>query len=115
MESARFKSRLLKEKEKLESTLLTVGRRNERVPDDWEPAPAEDGATADLADQADIITSRETNAAVLADLEARYDTVLTALSRIEKNAYGVCEVCGKPIETARLEADPAATTCIEHR
>ena len=108
------KDALLAEKERLESTLGTVGRRNRGVPDDWEPIPSESGTESDFADQADVVTNRENNAAVLADLEARYDMILTALSRIEKKTYGTCEVCGKPIEEARLDADPAATTCIAH-
>ncbi|MBI2409850.1 TraR/DksA C4-type zinc finger protein [Candidatus Kaiserbacteria bacterium] len=115
MKSERFKDRLQAEKAALESSLATVGRKNENVPGDWEPVPPEGGAESDPADQADIITSRENDAAVLADLEARYDMVLAALSRIEAETYGICEICGKPIEEARLEADPAATTCIAHR
>ncbi|MBU6214267.1 TraR/DksA C4-type zinc finger protein [Patescibacteria group bacterium] len=91
----------------------TVGRPNSAVPDDWEVAPSEIGMEADLADQADVVMNREGNAAILADLEARYDAVLNALRRIEKGAYGICEVCGEAIEEKRLEADPAATTCIK--
>ena len=91
-----------------------VGRRNPAVPGDWEPMPSETGMEADLADQADVTMSREGNAAILADLEARYDTILSALARMEKKTYGKCEVCGKKIEEARLEADPSATTCVEH-
>lgn len=115
MKTESFRKRLEAEKEKLERELGSVGRRNPAVPGDWEPAPSETGMEADLADQADIVMSRESNAAILADLEARYDTVLSALARIgERGAYGKCEVCGKPIEEARLTADPAATTCVEH-
>lgn len=92
----------------------SVGRRNPAVPGDWESIPSEMGTEADLVDQADVVTSRETNNAILADLEARYDTILLALERIEKGTYGKCEVCGKKIEEARLEADPTATTCVKH-
>ena len=99
---------------KLESEMGTIGRRNPLVPDDWEPVPTEIGTESDLADQADVIVSHENNAAILADLEARYDTVLAALARIEKKTYGKGEVCGVAIEDARLVADPAAMTCIEH-
>lgn len=91
-----------------------IGRRNLAVPGDWEPVPPENGIASDLADQADIATSRETNAAILSDLEARYDQIVAALGRIEKKTYGRCEVCGKEIEEARLAADPSATTCKEH-
>lgn len=109
-----LRKKLEEEKLILESEMGTVGRKNPRVPDDWEPIPSEIGTEADLADQADVVMSRENNAAILADLEARYDTILAALARIEKKTYGKCEVCNKAIVVARLEADPAATTCTEH-
>lgn len=114
MNTEQYKKNLEAEKVKLESEMGSVGRKNPRVPGDWEPVPSETGTEADLADQADVIISNESNTAILADLEARYDTVLAALSRIEKKAYGTCEVCGEEIEEARLGADPAATTCIKH-
>ena len=114
MKTEHFKKKLEAEKTRLESEMGTVGRRNPHVPDDWEPIPSEIGTEADLADQADVVMSRESNAAILADLEARYDTIIAALARIEKKTYGKCEVCGKIIEEARLEADSAATTCVEH-
>lgn len=109
-----FRSKLEEEKKNLESEMASVGRRNPSVPGDWEPIPSETGSEADLADQADVVMSRESNTAILADLEARYDNILAALSRIEKGTYGKCSVCKKDIEEARLEADPAATTCVEH-
>ena len=114
MKTEQFKKRLEEDKEKLENEMGSVGRKNSRVPGDWEPMPSETGVEADLADQAYIVMSRESNTAILADLEARYDTVLNALERIEKKTYGKCEVCGEAIEEARLGADPAATTCIKH-
>lgn len=109
-----FKQKLESEKEKLESEMASVGRRNPSVPGDWESIPSETGMESDLADQADVVMSRESNTAILADLEARYDNVLSALKRIENGTYGKCEVCGGKIEEARLEADPSATTCVKH-
>lgn len=38
----------------------------------------------------------------------------TATARMEKGAYGTCEVCLQPIPTARLEARPTARTCVQH-
>ncbi|HET9641270.1 MAG TPA: TraR/DksA C4-type zinc finger protein [Candidatus Paceibacterota bacterium] len=115
MKTEHFRKKLEAEKTRLESEMASVGRRNPAVPGDWEPMPTEVGAESDLADQADIIMGREGNAAILADLEARYDTTVEALKRVEQGTYGKCEVCGKPIEEKRLEAEPAAITCIEHR
>ncbi len=36
-----------------------------------------------------------------------------ALSMIKIGTYGICEVCHKPIDSARLKAFPQATTCVE--
>jgi RNA polymerase-binding protein DksA len=36
-----------------------------------------------------------------------------ALKRIDAGTFGVCEICGKPIEKARLKALPYADLCIK--
>ncbi len=36
-----------------------------------------------------------------------------ALHRIEAGEYGICDRCEEPIAFARLQAQPAATLCIE--
>jgi len=36
-----------------------------------------------------------------------------ALSRLKIGKYGVCEKCGKMIETGRLAINPEATTCVK--
>jgi len=115
MKTEHFRKRLEEEKIKLESEMGHIGRKNPSVPNDWEPVPSEFGTESDLADQADIVVNHENISAILGDLEARYDTILSALSRIDEKAYGKCEECGATIEEARLEADPAATTCIAHK
>lgn len=40
--------------------------------------------------------------------------VRKALAAIKIGRYGICEVCGNPIDKARLKAYPEATTCLEH-
>ena len=37
-----------------------------------------------------------------------------AVLRLQQGRYGICEVCGKPIPAARLEARPTAQTCVRH-
>jgi DnaK suppressor protein len=53
--------------------------------------------------------------ALVTDLlvQAREDLadVLAAVDRLEKNSYGDCGRCGRPIGQERLAARPAATTC----
>lgn len=114
MDTAPFKVALETEKTTLEAQLATVGRRNPSNPNDWEPIPQSTGLESDLLDTAEQIEGFEDNTAILKELEIRYNEVLAALARIDAGSYGVCEVGGETISEARLEANPAATTCVEH-
>lgn len=110
-----FKEKLEKELAILEEELSTVGRRNPSNPDDWEAtAPQDNVSTADRNEVADEIEDFENNTAILKDLEIRYNEVKSALLRITEGTYGYCEVSKTPIETERLEANPAARTCKAH-
>jgi DnaK suppressor protein len=42
-----------------------------------------------------------------------FNDVKTALKKIDDGKYGFCENCQKKIDTKRLEAFPAATTCVK--
>jgi sigma-B regulation protein RsbU (phosphoserine phosphatase) len=42
-----------------------------------------------------------------------YD-VDTALEKMDKGSYGLCEICHEPIEHARLVVDPLIRNCIDH-
>lgn len=110
-----FKEKLLKEKAELEKELEQVARKNPDNPSDWEALPADrDTSTADENTAADAIEGYEENTAILNTLEARYKDIRSGLDKIEKGVFGTCQVCGKEIEIERLEANPAARTCIEH-
>lgn len=114
MNTDTYKARLEDEKKVLEGELSSIGRRNPSNPADWEAVPEATGQEPDQNDAADLLEGYEANNAILNDLEIRYNEVLAALDRIEKGAYGVCEVSGEKIETERLDADPAAKTCKAH-
>ncbi len=50
----------------------------------------------------------------LAEVESReLARIENALERMRNGPYGVCEITGKPIPMARLQALPYATMCIE--
>ena len=50
----------------------------------------------------------------LAEVESReLAQIESALERMRNGTYGICEVTGKPIPLARLQALPYATMCIE--
>ena len=114
MSTEQYRTRLLGEKEGLEKSLSTVGRRNPHNPQDWEPLPSLFGMEADENDRAENLESYAENTAILRDLEIRYNSVLSALSRIEDGTYGTCTLGGEQIQEARLDADPAASTCTVH-
>jgi DnaK suppressor protein len=45
-------------------------------------------------------------------LEATLDRVQRALEKVDDGTYGICDVCGKPIDPRRLRAMPEATVCV---
>ncbi|TSA46579.1 hypothetical protein D4R52_00215 [bacterium] len=48
------------------------------------------------------------------DLEERLKSVRSALERIEKGTYGICQKGGEEISRQRLEAVPEAANCVDH-
>lgn len=110
-----YKQKLLEEKVRLEKELATIGQINPDNPEDWEAIPTDPGSReSDPNDRADAIEDFETNTGILKQLEIQLDDVKDALVKIEKGTYGICEVSGEKIEEGRLNANPAARTCVEH-
>ncbi len=56
--------------------------------------------------------NREQSFMFLARYEKYLQQIEAALERIETGAYGICRVCGKEIEEARLRAVPTTTICV---
>lgn len=110
-----FKEKLEQEKKLLEGELGSVGRVNPNNPKDWEATPSPiDVMPADKTEVAEQMEEFEERTAIEVELENKLNSIKKALKRIEEGGYGVCEICGEPIEEARLEANPAATTCLKH-
>lgn len=110
-----FEQKINEELALVERELGTVGKRNPRNKDDWEASAVDDdGSQADPNENADKFEELADNAGVLSALEIRYRELSDAKKRIREGTYGVCEVGGEPIEAARLEANPAARTCLKH-
>lgn len=117
MDTKYYEEKLEEELKLLEKELKTIGRINPDNPGDWEAVADVEmnvNSRADDNDNADNIEEFEERTAILKELEIRFNNVKKALKRIEAGQYGKCDVCGKEIEEKRLEANPAATTCVEH-
>ena len=94
------KKRLLGELEQLSDAGLPSEERREGSPF----GKREEEATESLELEKRLAMERQIKEQ-LADIE-------NALSKFEAGTYGLCESCGKPIESARLEALPATKRCV---
>lgn len=115
-----FRKKLEEEKEKIEEELGSIGLRNPKNSSDWQAVypekEQEEKIEADPLDVADNIEDYQERFALTDVLEKRLNNVKSALVVLEKGTYGICKIGGKdhPIEHERLDANPAATTCINH-
>jgi RNA polymerase-binding transcription factor DksA len=111
-----LKDKLNQEKELVTRELSEIGSvKNPKNPDDWQAKHDDlDILRADANEVADQIGSYENNNALVNELEQRLMEIDAALEKMEKGTFGACEVCDKPIEEDRLEANPAAKTCKAH-
>ena len=65
------------------------------------------------ADAATELFDAEHHAALRSNEEFAIREINDALEKIKNGSYGVCELCGKPIDPGRLEVLPHARNCIE--
>ncbi len=93
------KSALLKEKQRLEKELDLI-RKFPQFGDSDE-------------DNAQEVETFEGYKGLEKGMDKLLKEVNRALDKLEKNTYGICEICKKPIETGRLQAFPVARTCVE--
>ena len=103
-----------KERDQLLEELRDMGKLNQET-GEWEATPEEMASReVDQNDMADRFEDFESRSSMIKVLEPRLNNILRALKSLNKGTFGVCEVCGKEIEVARLEANPAAKTCKKH-
>jgi RNA polymerase-binding protein DksA len=82
---------------------------------DWKGASgAEKSTEADPNDAADQIEELVTNVPLVEELEKRLHDVKDALEKMDTGTYGTCDACHAEIPKKRLDANPAARTCIAH-
>lgn len=111
----KYKGILEAEKAKLLKSMSVIGRENPSAPGEWEAVETDlDADSADENEVADEIEEFGENSAVLEKLEAELKQVNRALEKIEEGTYGKCDISGEQIPEERLEANPAAVTCIKH-
>jgi len=96
--------------------LSLVGIHNPENPSDWIAVPENlDAEEPDLNLAADTVEAWNERNALVATFESQYNSLRSALARIEAGTFGVCEICKEAIEEKRLDASPTARTCMKHR
>ncbi len=106
-----FRALLLEERVRVAGAAEYMHKEAAPSPDDEGELPSE----TNLADQATDLLEREIDWTLEENSEHVLAEIDAALARIDAGTYGICEPCGKPIDTDRLEALPWATLCLEDR
>lgn len=113
-EITRLRTALEEERAKLEEELNGRGRVVGEN-GDWQGTSGDIETPAiDPNEVADQIEELANNTSVVEELESRHKDVVRALEKMEEGTYGVCEGNGETISLERLNANPAARTCVEH-
>lgn len=105
-----YRGRLLKEKETLTEELKELNEGNlHMLQSDMSGETAHD---EHLADSGTATFERERDLTLENNIKDMLDRIDHALSKMDKNTYGVCDHCGGSIDPARLKAVPFANLCI---
>jgi DnaK suppressor protein len=94
---------------------LLEGERAELVHELGELGFGDDGQLRydpNFADSSQVTAERAEAERLASQLREALDEVERALAKLEEGTYGLCEVCGQPIASTRLEAMPTARLCI---
>ncbi len=110
-----LKKKLEKQKEDIEKQLEKFATEDKKLKGDWDTRfprfnGNETGHSA-LEQAADEVEEYTTLLPIEHNLELRLKNINSALEKIKKGDYGICEKCGNPIPAERLEAFPEAKTC----
>lgn len=71
------------------------------------------GYSTHMADDASAACDQARDLALRSNMEETLKQVEEALDRFDDGTYGECDVCGQPIDPARLKILPHASTCLE--
>jgi DnaK suppressor protein len=100
----KYRQRLLDERDKLKSDIL--GRTEL-------PQTFDTDVVLDSADSSVRELSMDMEGRLMNMKSDRLERINAALQRIERGVYGICMRCRKEIDPKRLDAEPAAMTCID--
>ncbi len=107
-----YKTKLEEEKALLIEELGALGKVDKKG--DWEATPESETLSQEVPDDGDMAERAEDyeeRSSKLSALESRLNDINHALSLIDGDQYGKCEMCGMEIEEERLSVNPSARKC----
>lgn len=107
----KMEERLKGQQKELRKELASFAKKNVKKEDDYDTKFPNYGDKED--ENAAEVAVFQDNLSLERDLETTLAEVDEALKNIEAGTYGKCQKCGKKIDEARLEAFPAAATCMD--
>jgi len=111
-----LKGALEKERSDIEGQLKKFATKDEKLPGDWDTRfPNFNGGqgSSGMETAADEVEEYSTLLPIEHNLEIRLENINSALEKIEKGRYGICEKCQKEIPVERLKISPEARFCLK--
>jgi RNA polymerase-binding transcription factor len=106
-----LRDRLLEEKRELQTQLLTI--EEDSFAATQSDLSGDVGLDDESADAGTATFEREKDLSIENNVRDLLQKIDRALRRIDEGTYGVCEICGRPIEKARIKALPYVDLCIK--
>ncbi|MGZ4131989.1 MAG: TraR/DksA family transcriptional regulator [Actinomycetota bacterium] len=106
-----LRTRLLEERAELGDQLTTI--EDEAFSASQSDLSGDVGLDDESADAGTATFEREKDLSIENNVRDLMDKIDRALKRIDEGTYGLCSVCGRPIEKARIKALPYVDLCIK--
>lgn len=103
--------RLEEERTQLETQLTTIVE--ESFAASQSDMSGDVGLDDESADAGTATFEREKDLSIENNVRDLLQKIERALRRMDEGSYGVCDICGKPIEKARVKALPYVDLCIK--
>ena len=108
--ASRLEEQLRAKKEQLEKELSSFATKDPNIKGDWDSRYPRT-PQGNLEEAADEVEEYSTRLNLEFNLETQLKNVTSALEKVARGAYGVCEKCGGRISEERLKASPEARLC----
>jgi RNA polymerase-binding protein DksA len=109
---ARVREGLEAERERLTAAIQAVNHTASLADETGDLSIGKDDHIADTASETFM---RELDGGLEENAEHLLAKIESALERIENGTYGICVLCGRPIDDERLQAVPYAKLCIDDK